>query len=161
RVPLADVIALSGPIADADREALAAGHVNAILRDPHGFLMSDTLTLSDEPDWREIGVRRLIDLLRRTATQRGATYVFEPNGDVLRRVIERSFGHMLDDLLRRGAFAGKDAAHSYRLMIDASDADRMNGRLTVEIAVAPARPMRFLTVVLRQIGERLAVVEER
>jgi hypothetical protein len=161
RIPLADIVALADPIADADRDRLAAALVNVVAQEPGGFLMTDAITLSDESDWREINVRRLVSLLRRVAARRGATYVFEPNGDVLRRVIERSFGHMLDELLRRGAFAGKGAGDSYRLMIDATEADRMNGRLVIEIAVAPAQPLRFLTIVLSQVGERLAVVEER
>jgi hypothetical protein len=161
RVPLADILALAGALADADRDRLATALVNVVAQEPQGFVMTDAMTLSDERDWRDINVRRLVSLLRRTATRRGATYVFEPNGDVLRRVIERSFGHMLDDLVRRGAFSGEGAGDSYRLMIDTTDADRMNGRLVIEIAVAPAQPLRFLTIVLNQVGERLAVVEER
>jgi phage tail sheath protein FI len=158
---LADVLALENPIADIDREKLAAAFVNTLARQPHGFTMTDAMTLSEDYDWREINVRRLVSLIRRAAIRAGAAYVFEPNGDVLRRVIERRFGHMLDDLVRRGAFAGKGGPDSYRLMVEANDADRMNGRLAVEIAIAPSRPLRFLTVALAQIGERLAVVEER
>lgn len=161
RVPLADVLALAAPVPQTDREALAAAMVNIIAQDPQGFMMTDAMTLSDEKDWREINVRRLVSLLRRTAVRIGARFVFEPNGDVLRRALERTFGHLLDDLLRRGAFAGKGADESYRLTVDADDSDRASGRITIELAVAPARPLRFLTVVLRQTGERLSVIMER
>jgi len=160
-VPLADILALADPVPDAGREKLAAAMVNTVAQLPHGFTMTDAMTLSDESDWREINVRRLVSLLRRTAARRGATYVFEPNGDVLRRVIERVFSHLLADLLRRGAFAGEGGDDSYRLMVGAAGSDRMNGRLVIELAVAPSRPLRFLTIVLNQVGERLAVVEER
>jgi phage tail sheath protein FI len=158
---LADVLALENPIADIDREKLAAAFVNTLAQQPRGFTMTDAMTLSEEFDWREINVRRLVSLLRRAAVRTAAAHVFEPNGDVLRRVIERRFGHMLNDLARRGAFAGKGGPDSYRLMVDVNDADRMNGRLAVEIAVAPSRPLRFLTVVLAQVGERLTVADER
>lgn len=161
RVPLVDVLALAAPVTQVDREALATALVNVISQDPQGFMMTDAMTLSDESDWREINVRRLVSLLRRTAVRIGTRFVFEPNGDVLRRALERTFGHLLDDMVRRGAFAGKGAEDSYRLTIDTSDTDRMAGRIAIELAVAPARALRFLTIVLRQTGERLSVVMER
>ena len=159
--PLRDIVATTPTILDSDREALAGAGVNLIRRAPEGFVISDALTLSPEPDWDEVNVRRLMSLLRRVCIQRGSAYVFEPNGEVVRRAIERSFGHMLDDMVRRGAFAGEGGSDSYRLSVDTSDSDRMNGRLIVEIGVAPSQPLRFLTIVLAQAGERFTIAEER
>jgi phage tail sheath protein FI len=148
-------------VSDRDREDFARATVNLVRRAPIGFVATDAMTLSSEHDWGEINVRRLMSLLRRVCVRRGAPFVFEPNGDTTRRAIERTFGHMLDDMVRRGAFAGKGKADSYRLSVDASESDRMNGRLVIEIAVAPAQPLRFLTLVLAQAGERFTVAEER
>ncbi|AQR73141.1 phage tail sheath C-terminal domain-containing protein [Sphingomonas sp. LM7] len=160
-IPIEDVVALSPVVRDRDREDFARARVNLMRRAPTGFVASDAMTLSSEYDWGEINVRRLMNLIRRVCVRRGAPFVFEPNGDVTRRAIERSFGHMLDDMVRRGAFAGKGKDDSYRLVVDATESDRMNGRLVVEIAVAPAQPLRFLTLVLAQAGERFTVAEER
>jgi hypothetical protein len=160
-IEIEDIVALSPTIPFADRTAFALAGVNLIRRTPDGFVATDALTLSGEHEWDKINVRRLMSLLRRLCIRRGNAFIFEPNGDVVRRAIERTFGHMLDDLVRRGAFAGKGNADSYRLLVDPSDSDRMNGRLIIEIAVAPSQPLRFLTLVLAQAGERFTFAEER
>jgi hypothetical protein len=160
-VAIDDIVALLPMIVDADREAYARARVNLVRRDARGFVASDAMTLSTEPDWQEVNVRRLMSLLRRMSVRQGAAFVFEPNGDVVRRAIERIFGHALDDLARRGAFAGTGGSDSYRLTVDPTDSDRANGRLVIEIAVRPSSPLRFLTLVLAQAGERFTVAEER
>ncbi len=160
-IPIDDVVALSPVVHDREREDFARARINLMRRAPIGFVATDALTLSTEYDWGQINVRRLMSLLRRVCVRWGAPFVFEPNGDTTRRAIERSFGHMLDDLVRRGAFAGKGKEDSYRLSVDASESDRSNGRLVIELAVAPAQPLRFLTLVLAQAGERFTVAEER
>jgi phage tail sheath protein FI len=158
--PLRDIVALTPLIGDSDWPALDAGKINFLRRDARGFLLLDADTLSDEPDWRHINVRRLMSLLRRAAIRRGASYVFEPNGDVLRRAVERGFGQMLDHMFRLGAFAGRKPEEAYRVSVDPTAADRDSGRLIVEIGVAPSQPMRFITVRLAQSGERFTLAEE-
>jgi hypothetical protein len=160
-MPIDDVVALSPAFGDRGREDFARARVNLMRRAPRGIVASDAMTLSREPDWGEINVRRLMSLLRRVCVRQGAPFVFEPNGDTTRRAIERTFGHMLDDMVRRGAFAGKGKTDSYRLAVDVTESDRMNGRLAIEIGVAPAQPLRFLTLVLAQAGGRFTVAEER
>ena len=159
--PIRDVVALAGPLDEADRQLLGESGLNLVRRDARGFLILDAQTLSTEPEWRQINVRRLMSLLRRTALDRGRRYVFEPNGDVLRRAVERGFAQMLDELHHRGAFAGKGREDSYRLIVNPTSQDRDAGRLIVEIGVAPSQPMRFLTVRLVQSGERFSVAEAR
>jgi len=158
--PLRDIVGLDPLIEADDRPVLDAARINLIRREPRGFLALDADTLADEPEWRPISTRRLFSLLRRLTVRRGASYVFEPNGDVLRRAVERGFSQMLETLFHKGAFAGRTPAESFRVTVDPSPADRFAGRLLVEIAVAPATPLRFLTVRLRQVGERFTFAEE-
>ncbi|MEA3061796.1 MAG: hypothetical protein QOJ94_1577 [Sphingomonadales bacterium] len=157
---LRDIVALAPAIGDGDWPALDAGRVNFLRRDARGFLLLDADTLSDESEWRQINVRRLMSLLRRVAIRRGAAYVFEPNGEVLRRAVERGFTQMLDSMLRQGAFVGRTPQEAFRVSIAPTEADRDGGRLIVEIGVAPSQPMRFLTVRLVQSGERFTIAEE-
>lgn len=157
---LRDIVALAPAIGDGDWPALDAGRINFLRRDARGFLLLDSDTLSDEPEWRQINVRRLMSLLRRVAVRRGAAYVFEPNGDVLRRAVERGFTQMLDSMFRLGAFVGRTAVEAFRVSVEPTAADRDGGRLIVEIGVAPSQPMRFLTVRLFQSGERFTIAEE-
>lgn len=126
------------------------------------FIVLDALTLSDDPETQHINVRRLMCLLRRLVLKQGARFVFEPNSEALRRAIDSRFRHWLDDLYARGAFAGQRPQDAYHLRVDASVNPPQGidaGRLVIEIGVAPARPLRFLTVRLVQSGERLSLAE--
>lgn len=160
-IPIRDIVALSPTIPDTDRATLGYARINTVRLAPTGFIASDSFTLSPEHDWDQVNVRRLMSLLRRVAIRRGAPFVFEPNGDVVRRAVERIFGHMLDDMVQRGAIVGKGAGDSYRLSVSAENRDRMNGKLVIEIAVRPSQPLRFLTLVFAQSGERFTVAKER
>ncbi len=160
-----DAVALTPAIEPGDWQALQDAQVNILRQDPRGFmtLSADTLAAEDEVELRPINVRRLLILLRRLALLRGMAYVFEPNGPQLRRAVQGGFDLLLGDLFRRGAFAGATAAQSFLVVTDDTintprDADA--GRFIVELRVAPSLPMRFLSVLLAQSGERLTVAEE-
>ncbi len=161
--PLKDVVALTPLIPRGDWQVLQDAQVNLLRNDPRGLFALSADTLSLEEDVRPINVRRLMTLLRRMALRKGSNYVFEPNGPTLRRAVQRSFSELLTDMFRRGAFAGATPAQSFRVVTDdtinsANDNDQ--GRFFVELRVAPAVPMRFLSVRLTQSGERLTVIEE-
>jgi hypothetical protein len=161
--PLKDVVALTPLIPQGDWQVLQDAQVNLLRSDPRGLFALSADTLSLEEDVRPINVRRLMTLLRRMALRKGSNYVFEPNGPTLRRAVQRSFGELLTDMFRRGAFAGATAAQSFRVVTDDtinSTYDNDQGRFFVELRVAPAVPMRFLSVRLTQSGERLTVIEE-
>lgn len=164
RQPLKDVVALNLATSTDEQQALLEMQVNPLLASPAGFVAGSSETLCLDADWRAVNVRRLMCLLRRAALKRGATYVFEPNGDALRRTVERAFEALLDQLLRRGAFAGRSSAEAYR--VDVSDelntpARRDAGQLRIDLKVAPALPLSFLTVRLSRSGERLSAQELR
>ena len=146
-------------------EAQLAAAINPIGKQGNSglnFTVLDALTLSEDADTQPINVRRLISLLRRLALKQGALFVFEPNSDALRRAIDHRFRNWLGALFARGAFAGATPAEAYRLRVDSTANTPQSidaGRLIIEIAVAPAQPMRFLTVRLVQTGEQFSVVE--
>ena len=156
---LADILGLDPAIPEGDLAGLDAAQVNVVRRLPAGFTMLDEDTLSEDADWRQVHVRRLMMLIRRAALRRGFTYVFEPNGDVTRRAVERSFSTMLDDLETRGAFASAQPGGAWRVQLPEAANNRDEGRLTVEIAVAPANALRTLILRLTQIGNRLTIGE--
>jgi phage tail sheath protein FI len=156
---LADILGLDPALPEGDLAGLDAAQVNVIRRLPAGFTMLDEDTLSEDADWRQVHVRRLMMLIRRAALRRGFTYVFEPNGDVTRRAVERSFSTMLDDLETRGAFASGQPGGAWRVQLPEAVNDRDEGKLTVEIAVSPANALRTLILRLTQIGNRLTIGE--
>jgi phage tail sheath protein FI len=103
-----------------------------------------------------------MSFLRKTALRAGVDYVFEPNGDEFRRGVQRGFETLLDSLLLRGAFAGRTARDSYKVVTDSSLNTQQamdNGQFFVELRVAPSVPMRFLTIRLLQTADRTYVTE--
>jgi len=159
--PLRDVVALGPPGMHptvAQRQAMFDAQINLLRSAPAGVVMSSSDTLSPHAEWRPVNVRRLMCLLHRMALRRGMTYVFEPNGATLRRTVERSFEGALDALFQRGAFAGDRADAAYRVNVDdrIDTAQRRDaGQFWIELQVAPALPLQFLTVRLAQNGERV------
>jgi phage tail sheath protein FI len=161
---LRGVVALKPAIAAARRLDIQEAQLNLVRQEPRGFLVLSADTLSSDVDLRPINVRRLLILLRRLALRLGATYVFEPNDDAFRRLVQRGFEAMLDDMFVRGAFAGATPATSFQVVTSNALNTRQSvdqGRFIVEIRVAPSLPMTFLTIRLLQSGDRTLVTEGR
>lgn len=161
-LPLRDIVALAPAMHETRRLVLQQAQLNLLRQDARGFLVLSADTLSLDPDLRPINVRRLLSLLRRVALQRGQLYVFEPLSDLFRRSVQRGFEQLLNELFRRGAFAGNSPAQAFRVEVglppnNVHDLD--NGRFFVELKVAPSQPLAFLTVRLLQLGERLQAQE--
>jgi len=158
--PLAETVGLATII---DPEAIEGAGANAIELRPRGIAATRAATLSDDEDWIAIGVRRLFILLRRLARREGERYAFEPNDFTLRRSLERSFDALLQRLMQRGAFRGVSTRDCYALRTasGARAADEIErGECSLEIRVAPSRPLRFLTLRVVRAGEQL-LIEER
>jgi phage tail sheath protein FI len=102
-------------------------------------------------------------LLRRLALREGQRWVFEPHGPALRRRVRHLFERILGELFQRGAFAGKDAAEGFRVVTDESvnrPTSVDQGRLIVELRVAPAAALTYLTVRLIAAGPGRLAIEE-
>ena len=156
------VVSLTPRIAVDRYLDLLLSQINLVRQEPRGFLALSADTLSTDQELRPINVRRLLILLRREALRLGNTFVFEPNDRILRRVVQGAFESIMHQLFVRGAFAGDTADSSYQVVTDdtintADDYDQ--GRFRVDLKVAPAWPMSFLTVRLVQEGERSTATE--
>lgn len=162
--PMNGIVALVPPIRRERRLDLQNAGVNLVRQEPRGFIVLDSDTLSDDEDFRQINVRRLLILLRRQALSLGATYVFEPHSPAFRRLVERGFTGMLDEMFVRGAFAGSSPATAYQVVADESLNTTQvvdQGRFIVELKVAPSLPLTFLTIRFIQTGDRSFVTEVR
>ena len=159
-----DVVALTPPVKRERWEDWQALQINLLRQEPRGFMALSADTLSRDRDYRDINVRRLMSLLRRLAAERGPAFVFEPNDGRLQRLVEREFRAALEFMFQRGAFAGQTAGESFRVNVGPPVNTRQSveqGRFIVELRVAPAQPLTFLTVRLVQTGARGFVLEER
>jgi phage tail sheath protein FI len=153
--PLAGVVALVPAPGQADAYVAEDAGTNLVQPQPHGLVTLAAATLSQDPDLGRIAVRRLLSLLRRLALRDGPAFTFEPQGEVLRRHVRRHFEALLGQLLARGAFAGPGPAKSFQVVVSGAAPDQ----LAIDLKVAPAAALRFLTVRLIGSGNGVAVVE--
>jgi hypothetical protein len=162
--PFPDVLLLTPVFAAVELDALSS-RLNALRESPRGFTTLSAVTLAGEqvPAVHELGVRRLLILIRRLVLREGATFVFLPHDDYLRRLVQRAFERVLGDLFTRGALAGTRPEDAFLVIADetVNPPDSVaQGRMVVELWIAPSLPLRFLTVRLVQFGGQLLTVEE-
>jgi hypothetical protein len=153
--PLTGSVGLSPALADSAADRLDGDRVNVLRATPYGFAALAQSTLSDDPDRRPVNVCRLVALVVRLARLHGTTFVFEPLGAPLRRTVERGFRARLARLHALGAFTGRMPDDAYRVTVP----DAGEGRLVVELRVAPSRPLRFVLVRLVNEADRALRVE--
>ena len=161
---LSGVVALTPLVIRQHWLAVQEAQINLVRQEPRGFMVLSADTLSADPDLRPINVRRLLILLRRLALRLGATYVFEPHDDAFRRLVQRGFEALLDDMFGRGAFAGATPATAFQVVTSQAlntPQSVEQGRFIVELRVAPSLPLTFLTVRLVQTGDRTLITEGR
>ncbi|MGG5820913.1 phage tail sheath family protein [Falsiroseomonas sp. HW251] len=149
----AGIVDLVEPVPFALAEAFHPQGLNCFLRDPDGIRLTGARTLSRDPQWRQLSVRRLILMLRRTLLQEMQWAVFEPNGPKLARDLRHAIEGLLRSLFRAGAFAGANEQQAFfvRVLNERVLADR--GWIVVEIGVAPVEPLEFIVLRLLRDGD--------
>jgi phage tail sheath protein FI len=160
---LSDVVSLVPKIKRESLLALFRSQINMVRQDPRGFLVLSADTLSPDAVLKPINVRRLLILLRRLAMREGLRYVFQNNDASFRQFVRNQFDRLLADLYVRGAFAGATPDQAYQVVVDERINTRQQveqGRLIVELRVAPSRPMAFITIRLVQTGYEGLSIEE-
>jgi phage tail sheath protein FI len=151
------------PLEKSQQARLADHNVNVFGEEPGGVLTLGASTLARNSDFEPISTRRLLILIRRLTLREGPELVFENNTPLLRRRIAEQFDALLGGLFKRGAFAGATPEEGYRVRTGPSvnpPGQVERGRLVIELRVAPARPMKFLTVRLVQRGNQSPSVVE-
>ena len=148
---------------DAARHAiLHQSGVDVYLLRTDGIWLMGARTLSRDPAWRQLNVRRVVSLVERTVLSELAWTVFEPNDRVLRTRVELLVGGLLRQLFGQGAFAGSTPAESY-FVRTASDAvlpaESDAGRLVCEIGLAVAEPLEFILVSISRNAEGALTAE--
>jgi Bacteriophage tail sheath protein len=112
---------------------------------------------------RDVPVRRVIILLRRSLTRLARNFVFEPNTQALRARFAQSVGVFMGNLYARGAFAGRSPQEAFAVRCDEANntpAQRDNGQLICDVAFAPARPLEFIVMRIGVAGNEIEVSEK-
>jgi hypothetical protein len=134
---------------DRDRQqVLNPRGVNCIRRlRGRGIRLWGARTLSTDPEWKYISVRRLVIFLEHSIYRSIQWVVFEPNGPQLWVRVKRAIVTFLITQWRLGALSGYKAQEAFSVSVGPetmTEDDILNGRLIVQIGIAPVRPAEFV-----------------
>lgn len=104
-------------------------------------------TLSSDSDWRYINVRRLFNMVESTILDGTQFTVFEPNDVSLWEGVTRTLKAFLTGLWKQGALFGTSADQAFYVKCDAETnppASIDEGKLVVEVGIAPVKPAEFV-----------------
>lgn len=153
-LPLEGVVDVERRLGKRERDHLFEHRVNGIHSFPgRGVRIWGARTLSSDPAFTQVNVRRLFILLRRSIETYAQWVVFEPNEPGLWKRLTRTIDGFLHDLWRRGALVGDTAEQAWYVKCDEETnppEEREAGRLLVEIGVAPVKPTEFIVVRVQQ-----------
>jgi phage tail sheath protein FI len=110
-------------------------------------------TLSSDPEWRYINVRRLFNYISESIMEGTQWAVFEPNDQRLWTKLKISATNFLTRTWREGALFGATPAEAFYVKCDAetNPPDLVEaGQVTVEIGVAPVKPAEFVVFRISQ-----------
>jgi hypothetical protein len=113
-------------------------------------------TLSRDPQWRYINVRRLFITLHRWVNHNMAWANFEPNTPELWVRIQRELGLYLTSLWQAGAISGATTEEAFYIKCDAETNPqevREAGQTVTEVGLAPLSPAEFIVIrIVQRVG---------
>jgi phage tail sheath protein FI len=113
-------------------------------------------TLSSDPEWKYVNVRRYFLFLERSIEKSTQWAVFEPNGEALWGNVRNTVADFLFNEWKTGHLLGGAPKEAYFVRCDRTTMtqnDLDNGRLVCVVGVAPLRPAEF---VVFRIGQKTA-----
>lgn len=147
-VALEAVLDLQVNLTPHQQDRLNPEGVNCLRAFPgRGLRVWGARTLSRDPQWTYVNVRRLFLTLGRWLELTLTDLVFEPNDLRLWVRIERDISAYLADLLQQGALKGLAPTDAFFVKCDAETnplAVREAGQVVTEIGIAPAVPNEFI-----------------
>jgi hypothetical protein len=146
-------VSATSQVSDAEHDQLHLLGINVYRAERDGFRLTAARTLSTDPAYRQLSVRRLMTMIALSISQQMQWLVFEPNTDALRSRLRNNLVLFLRGLYRRNAFAGDTEAESFFVSCDAAlnpPQSQALGRLIAEVGVAPAAPLEYLVLQVSQ-----------
>jgi phage tail sheath protein FI len=164
-VGLQDVTATTFQISDdlqgdMNIDAISGKSVNAIRAfTGKGILIWGARTLDgNSNDFRYISVRRFYIMVEESAKLAANAFVFEPNDGNTWVKVRAMIENYLTNLWRLGALAGSKPEQAFYVKVGLGQTmtfdDVLNGRMIVEIGMAPVRPAEFIILRFSQIQQQ-------
>lgn len=120
-------------------------------------------TLSSDPAWRYLNVRRLFNFLEESILSGTEWVVFEPNDQALWAKIRRTIAAFLVMQWRAGALFGATPDEAFYVKCDSetNPAESIDaGQVVCEVGVAPVKPAEFVIFRLAQFSGGTSLVSE-
>jgi phage tail sheath protein FI len=139
---------------DADQDLLNPASLNCIRQFPaSGVVTWGARTLSADPEWRYVPVRRMALFLMESLRRGMQWAVFEPNATPLWDQIRANINAFMLGLFRQGAFQGTTPGEAFQVKCDSSTNPQPNidaGIVTAQVAFAPLKPAEFVVIQVSQ-----------
>jgi phage tail sheath protein FI len=148
------VLGLGIQLTNSEQSVLNPVGVNCIRAFPgRGIRVWGARTLSSDPSWRYLNVRRLFNFVEKSVFNGTQWVVFEPNDMTLWEKVKRDLNAFLTRVWMDGALFGATPGEAFFVKCDAENnpaATRDVGQLIVDIGIAPVKPAEF---VIFRIGQ--------
>jgi hypothetical protein len=149
-MPLQGAVGLAKRIEDAEIELLYPAGINLLKYFPgRGIKIWGARTLSSNPDWRYINVRRTFSAICKSLKRGTQWAVFEPNDKNLRKRLVRQVSGFLLDLWMKGYLSGSTAEQGFYVRCDEElnpPENIDNGVITFEAGLAITKPTEFFKI---------------
>jgi phage tail sheath protein FI len=156
-------ISLELNITKGEQDQLNPVGVNCIRSFPgRGVRVWGARTLSSDPAWRYINVRRLFNYLEESILEGTQWVVFEPNDMDLWERVKRTVNSFLLREWRNGALFGATPNEAFYVKCDAENNPSETidaGQLIVDIGVAPVKPAEFVVFRIAQFSGGTSLME--
>jgi len=157
-------ISLEVQITKNEHDLLNPVGINCLRTFPgRGIRVWGARTLSSDPAWRYLNVRRLFNYLEESILNGTNWVVFEPNDDALWAKIRRTISAFLVNEWRKGALFGLTPDEAFYVKCDreTNPAEGIDaGQLVCQIGVAPVQPAEFVILQLSQFSGGTSLVAE-
>jgi phage tail sheath protein FI len=159
-LPLLGVSGLAHDIQEGEDESLDGAGVNRIRSFPRrGIRVWGARTLSSDPEWRYVNVRRLFMYVEESIGKGTRWAMFEPNDERLRSRLHSEICRFLTRMWYEEALSGSSPEEAFYVKCEPemTPADIETGRVVVEVGIAPVKPAEFVVI---RIGQRTAEAAE-
>lgn len=158
------VINIETQITRNEHDLLNPNGINCIRSFPgRGIRVWGARTLSSDPAWRYVNIRRLFNYLEESILQSTDWVVFEPNDPSLWAKLRRTISGFLVNEWRKGALFGLTPDQAFYVKCDdeTNPAEGIDaGEVVCEIGVAPVKPAEFVIFRLSQFSGGTSLVAE-
>jgi phage tail sheath protein FI len=151
---LQGVVGLEQLLTSKDIHSLTSANINALKQIVSStYVAWGARTLSSDPEWKYVPVRRTALFLESSVERGTAWAVFEPNNKPLWTRIRQSVETFMQTLFRRGAFQGAKPQDAYFVKCGKETttiADQTAGIVRILVGFAPLRPAEFVILNITQ-----------